>query len=150
MPGMPTLTVNIVRLRSLISIIHYSIEDVPMSPKKKADMMEMINKAENKIAYFPDGFRCWLLLSYIFHQSEHVLTHRNPKANVISPRALKHVEHLSRLVREENTECMLLFIVQRSDCVIFQPSKNDPGKPVKSPFSLYLSFSVQKGCLRSQ
>ena len=69
-----------------------------------------------------------------------VVTYRNPKAEVISPRALKHVEHLARLVREENTECMVLFIVQRSDCVIFQPSKNDPGNLVKVPlpFSLYL------------
>ena len=67
-------TVNIFRLRSLISIIHSSIEDVPVSPKKKADMMEMINKAENKIAYFPDGFRFCYSLSYIFInlESEHV------------------------------------------------------------------------------
>ena len=61
-PGMPTLL--IVRLRSLISIIQYSIEDVPVSPKKKADMMETINKAENKIAYFPDGFRFCYFTSY--------------------------------------------------------------------------------------
>ena len=40
-----------------VTVITYSIEDVPISPKKKAGMMEEINKAENKIAYFPDGYR---------------------------------------------------------------------------------------------
>merc|ERR1712154_506618 len=30
------------------------IEDSPLSPKKKALMMDTINKAEEKIAYFPD------------------------------------------------------------------------------------------------
>merc|ERR1712079_453146 len=33
------------------------IEDTPLSPKKKAQMMDTINKTENKIAYFPDGYR---------------------------------------------------------------------------------------------
>ena len=84
------------------------IEDSPISPKKKALMMDTINKAENKIAYFPDGYR-------------------KSGEDVISPRALKHTQHLTRLVRERDTVCVLLFIVQRSDCVSFQPTKNDPG-----------------------
>ena len=84
------------------------IEDTPLSPKKKAQMMDTINKTENKIAYFPDGYR-------------------KSTEEVISPRALKHVQHLGRLVRERDTVCVLLFIVQRRDCVSFQPTKNDPG-----------------------
>ena len=131
-------TPSIVRLRSLISIIHYSIEDVPVSPKKKADMMETINKAKNKIAYFPDGFRfCY---HYFFKSKGFNATCRNPKHEVISPRALKHVQHLAGLVGEENTECMVLFIVQRSDCVIFQPSKTDPGIPVREITPSFISF----------
>ena len=47
-------------------------------------MMAEINKAKNKIAYFPDGYR-------------------KPGEEVISPRALKHVQHLTRLAAEENT-----------------------------------------------
>jgi len=83
------------------------IDDVPISPKKKTDMMAEINKAKNKIAYFPDGYR-------------------KPGEEVISPRALKHVQHLTRLAAEENTRCILLFVVQRTDCKIFQPTHNDP------------------------
>jgi len=83
------------------------IDDVPISPKKKTDMMPDINKAKNKIAYFPDGYR-------------------KPGEEVISPRALKHVQHLTRLAGEENTRCILLFVVQRTDCRIFQPTHNDP------------------------
>ena len=83
------------------------IEDIPMTAKKKEAMMETINKAENKIAYFPDGYR-------------------KAKDEVISPRALKHVQHLTKLAAEDNTVCVLLFVVQRQDCVVFQPTHNDP------------------------
>ena len=83
------------------------IEDVPLTVKKKEAMMETINKAKNKIAYFPDGYR-------------------KSNEEVISPRALKHVQHLTRLADEDKTICMLLFVVQRSDCRIFQPTHNDP------------------------
>jgi len=84
------------------------IEDVPRSPSKKLKNIDEINKAAHKIAYFPDGYR---------KKSE----------EAISPRALKHVEHLQRLLEEDNSRvCVLLFIVQRTDCQVFQPSHNDP------------------------
>ena len=54
------------------------------------------------------------------------------------------MEHLARLVREEKTECMLLFIVQRSDCIIFQPSKTDPGNSMKAPPLSYFCCSVYR------
>ena len=86
------------------------IEDVPVTAKKREAMMETINKAENKIAYFPDGYR-------------------KSTEEVISPRALKHVEHLTRISETSDAEsvvCVLLFLVQRQDCVVFQPTHNDP------------------------
>ena len=43
-----------------------------------------------------------------------------------SPRALKHVQHLGRLCKEKDTVCALVFVVQRSDCRVFQPTKSDP------------------------
>ena len=59
-----------------IKDICYSIEDVPISPKKKAEKMEMINRAENKIAYFPDGFRS----CYIYHPHQpRVLNSQEPE-----------------------------------------------------------------------
>jgi len=83
------------------------VADVKMSPLKKSRVQVEVNEAKDKIAYFPDGYR--------------------KKADeAISPRALKHVEHLTRLAMEENTKCVLLFIVQRKDCKSFQPTKNDP------------------------
>ena len=83
------------------------VADVKMSPKKKSKIQVEINEAKDKIAYFPDGFR------------------KTPD-EAISPRALKHVEHLTRLATEENVKCVLLFIVQRKDCASFQVTKNDP------------------------
>lgn len=83
------------------------ISDVKMSPIKKSKIQVEVNHAENKIAYFPDGYR-------------------KTADEAISPRALKHVEHLARIAKEENTKCVLLFVVQRKDCKSFQPTKNDP------------------------
>ena len=83
------------------------ISDVKMSPKKKSKAQTEINMAADKIAYFPDGYR-------------------KTADEAISPRALKHVEHLARLAKEPDTNCVLLFVVQRKDCKSFQPTKNDP------------------------
>jgi len=83
------------------------VADVKMSPKKKSNVQVEINEAKDKIAYFPDGYR------------------KTP-GEAISPRALKHVEHLTRLAAEEGVRCVLLFIVQREDCRVFQVTKNDP------------------------
>lgn len=83
------------------------ISDVKMSPMKKSKIQQEVNDARDKIAYFPDGYR--------------------KKADeAISPRALKHVQHLTRLCKEPDTVCVLLFVVQRQDCIKFQPTKNDP------------------------
>jgi len=83
------------------------ISDVKMSPMKKSRIQDEVNNTKDKIAYFPDGYR-------------------KTVGEAISPRALKHVEHLTRLAKEENTKCFLLFVVQRQDCKSFQATKNDP------------------------
>ena len=85
------------------------IEDIMLKEKKNRHSIEEINAAEHKIAYFPDGYR-------------------KPGEEVISPRALKHVQHLQRLAEAGAgaTVCALVFVVQRSDCASFQPSHRDP------------------------
>ena len=60
-----------------------------------------------KIAYFPDGYR-------------------NNKNDPISPRALKHIQELEKIVLEGKYKCFLLFIVQRTDVSFFQTSVIDP------------------------
>ena len=46
------------------------------------------------------------------------------KVELISPRALKHVESLTKLV--EDHTCVLLFIIQRTDVESFTITKMDP------------------------
>ena len=37
---------------------------------------------------------------------------------------MKHIQHLEKIVElDSNTVCALVFVIQRSDCVIFQPTK---------------------------
>ena len=37
---------------------------------------------------------------------------------------MKHIQHLEKIVESDsNTVCALVFVIQRSDCVIFQPTK---------------------------
>jgi len=100
-----------------------SAQDPPIVPskskkKKKGsvedDGIENGNKEQNAgksdglISYFPDGYR--------------------KQANdPISPRAMKHIQHLEKIVQtDSNTVCALVFVIQRSDCVVFQPTKGDP------------------------
>jgi DNA-binding sugar fermentation-stimulating protein len=47
--------------------------------------------------------------------------------DAISPRAIKHIEELEKIkINEENAECYLIFVIQRSDCKYFQTSDLDP------------------------
>jgi sugar fermentation stimulation protein A len=74
--------------------------------KNYVDLIEqkMFNE---KIAYFPDGYR-------------------KNKNDPISPRALKHIQELETIVLEGKYRCFLLFIVQRTDVSCFQTSVIDP------------------------
>ena len=78
--------------------------DVPKKERKKyqTDHMEY----DQKIAYFPDGYR------------------KNSTA-VVSPRALKHIEELETIARTTEIRAILCFMVQRTDAAVFQPSNID-------------------------
>ena len=80
--------------------------DVPKKEYKK--YLDIIDKCDinNKISYFPDGYR------------------KNANEPV-SPRALKHIQELEKIHVEKNINCTLLYIVQRTDVIQFQPSNID-------------------------
>ena len=80
--------------------------DAPKKDKKKA-LEQIKNKIyQNKIAYFPDGYR-------------------KLSNDVVSPRALKHVQELTEIAQNTKTRAILCFVVQRSDVSTFQPSNID-------------------------
>lgn len=62
---------------------------------------------DQKIAYFPDGYRKKI-------------------SDPVSPRALKHVQELQRIKKMSRTRCILCFIIQRDDVYCFSPSHVDP------------------------
>jgi len=97
-----------------------ALRDPPEKPVKKgkkkagdvADVENGNDKISNSslISFFPDGYR-------------------KNVGDAISPRALKHVHHLQKLTQSDTkgkTVCALVFVIQRSDCRIFQPTKSDP------------------------
>ena len=79
--------------------------DCSAKERKKIDVSHY--EYNDKISYFPDGYR-------------------KTAKSVISPRALKHVEELTELVRFHNTRSILCFVIQRTDSSSFQPSIIDP------------------------
>jgi len=91
------------------------IKNVPLAdyvdvPKKerKQHMRFIESKAYNeKIAYFPDGYR-------------------KSGQDVVSPRALKHVQELEQIKRTTNKRAILCFVIGRDDVSSFQPSVIDP------------------------
>ena len=79
--------------------------DVTTRDRKKMDFTDI--PYDEKIAYFPDGYR------------------KNKKVTV-SERALKHVQELMKIKMEQPmVRCVLLFVVQRTDVKWFQPSRLD-------------------------
>jgi DNA-binding sugar fermentation-stimulating protein len=82
---------------------------VDTDKKERKNYTKEINNAKfyEKIAYFPDGFR-------------------KKAKDVISPRALKHIQELEMLAKTTKIRAMLCFIIQRSDTHIFQTSHIDP------------------------
>lgn len=68
----------------------------------------LVDEKDKSIAIFPDGYR-------------------KNKAEPVSPRALKHVNHLSKIHKENpDVLCALVFLIQRTDVVSFKPSSLDP------------------------
>ena len=63
---------------------------------------------DSKIAYFPDGYR-------------------KKNTDIVSPRALKHIQELEQL-KQENADLrtIIVFVIQRTDILHFQGSNLDP------------------------
>ena len=82
---------------------------VDCDKKERKNYLDLIEQKmfNEKIAYFPDGYR-------------------KNKNEPISPRALKHIQELETIVLEGKYKCFLLFIVQRTDVSSFQTSVIDP------------------------
>ena len=81
------------------------VVDVAKKDRKKIDMSQY--DLTKKIAIFPDGYR-------------------KNKDETVSERALKHVNHLAS-IHKENSDiiCVLLFLIQRNDVISFKPSSLD-------------------------
>ena len=82
-------------------------EDIPLKEYKKNDYSK--RNVNSKIAYFPDGYR-------------------KKKGDVVSPRALKHIQELEsiKLQKGNNIRTIICFVIQRNDIVSFQASNLDP------------------------
>ena len=82
-------------------------EDVTEKELKKMDFTDRCY--DSKVAYFPDGYR-------------------KKKSDVVSPRALKHIQELEKIKIEKKHEirCILCFVIQRNDISSFQASNLDP------------------------
>ena len=83
--------------------------DAPKKEKKKLleEIPEEQKKFNNKIAYFPDGYR-------------------KNNTDLVSPRALKHIQELQEIVETTGKRGILCFMIQRADASSFQPSNIDP------------------------
>ena len=77
--------------------------------KNKKNMNFDNNEWNTKIAYFPDGYRKKI-------------------SDPVSPRAVKHIQELEQLKldKKENIRTIIIFVVQRPDCIYFQGSNVDP------------------------
>ena len=80
-------------------------EDLPKKETKNKDYSHC--DFDSKVAYFPDGYR-------------------KMTKDPISPRALKHVQELTKITEISKTRCLLCFIIQRNDVASFQASVIDP------------------------
>jgi DNA-binding sugar fermentation-stimulating protein len=81
-------------------------EDVCSKDRKLLDFTG--REFSSKVAYFPDGYR-------------------KKSTDPISPRALKHVQELTWIKKEDpRIRCILCFVIQRHDVNRFAPSVIDP------------------------
>lgn len=83
--------------------------DVCKNDRKKLERAGLFNNKNfnEKISYFPDGYR-------------------KNKGEVISERALKHINELSEITLSKNIRPIICFVVQRKDVSSFQASNLDP------------------------
>jgi len=81
--------------------------DVPKKERKKYAEYANTKSYHEKIAYFPVGYR-------------------KSSSDVVSPRALKHIQELETIVKTTCKRAILCFVIQRPDADRFQPSVIDP------------------------
>ena len=88
------------------------VKNVPL-----ADYVDMLDKDKkkldlsgyefnNKVAYFPDGYR-------------------KKVKDTVSPRALKHIQELQEIKNKNNIRTIICYVIQRNDVSSFQPSNID-------------------------
>jgi DNA-binding sugar fermentation-stimulating protein len=80
--------------------------DVPKKEKKNYINLIKEKKWNEKIAYFPDGYR-------------------KTSKDVVSPRALKHIQELEQIAKSGKVRAILCFVIQRTDVCHFQTSVID-------------------------
>jgi len=80
--------------------------DVAKKDRNKYNDMIETKQYNEKIAYFPDGYR-------------------KNNTDVVSPRALKHIQELQEIAKSGKVRAILCFIVQRNDVKQFQTSNID-------------------------
>ena len=80
--------------------------DVPKKERKCYVGIENTKHYREKIAYFPDGYR-------------------KNSTQVVSERALKHINELRQIVQTTEYRAILCFVIQRTDVAHFQPSNID-------------------------
>lgn len=89
------------------------IKNVPLADYEDIYAKDRVGKCykdrdfRSKVAYFPDGYRKKI-------------------TDTISPRALKHVQELTKIKSISKTRCLMGFVIQRSDVTSFQASMIDP------------------------
>ena len=83
-------------------------EDISAKDKKKLGENPYDDRPFNeKVAYFPDGYR-------------------KKTSDPVSPRALKHIRELTLIKKQSKTRCIMCYVIQRPDVNRFQPSIIDP------------------------
>jgi DNA-binding sugar fermentation-stimulating protein len=78
--------------------------DVPKKERKKHNTDHI--PFDQKIAYFPDGYR-------------------KNSTDVVSPRALKHITELEIIANTTEYRAIMCYVIQRTDVSLFQPSNID-------------------------
>lgn len=82
-------------------------DNVPFIMEVKSVPLCITNPDSTKIAYFPEGYR-------------------KKKGDVVSPRALKHIQELHEIRKSSSTRCIMCYVIQRGDISSFQTSYTDP------------------------
>lgn len=94
--------------RFVLEVKNVPLADYEDCSAKERKKMNFDNRdIDDKVAYFPDGYR----------------KHKNAP---VSERAIKHIRELKDIHVNENIRSIICYVIQRSDVSRFQPSKLDP------------------------